>query len=77
MAKPKQPLNPHFFRRDRNGTVRIRLRFGPEEASLIEEAAGDTPLITYIHRIIIERAKVHAEKARNERRQRLQEADDA
>lgn len=70
-------LSPHFFRRDRNGTVRIRLRFSPDEASLIEEAAGDTPLITYIHRVIIERAKVHAKRAREERRQRLREINDA
>ena len=69
----QQPLSPHFFRRDRNGTVRVRLRFSAEEASLIEEAAGDTPLITYIHRVLMDRAKIHAEKAREERQQRLRE----
>lgn len=72
-----QPLNPHFFRRDENGTVRIRLRLGPEEASIIEEAAGDTPLITYIHRVLMDRAKQHAEKAQRERQERLLNDDQA
>lgn len=73
MTVPKQPLSPHFFKRDDNGTVRVRLRFGPEEASLIEEAAGETPLITYMHNVLMSRAKIHAEKARAERRKRLEE----
>lgn len=69
----KQQPSANQFRRDPNGTVRIRMRFGPEEADLIEEAAGDTPLVTYMKRVLLERAKVHAEKAGKERQRRLQE----
>jgi uncharacterized membrane protein YkgB len=42
-------VSPHFFRRDRDGSVRVRLRFTPEEAAAIEEAAGDQPLMPYIY----------------------------
>lgn len=79
MPKPtskKQSLSPHFFRRDEDGTVRVRMRFSAEEASLIEEAAGDTPLITYLHRVMMDRAQVHANRARKERRKRLAESED-
>jgi hypothetical protein len=65
-------LSPHFFRRDSNGSVRVRMRFNAEEASLIEEAAGDTPLISYIHRVLIDRARIHAEQARKERQKKLE-----
>lgn len=55
-------LSPHFFRRDDDGTVRLRLKLSPEEAAMIEEAAGETPLILYIHRVLKERAKFHIRK---------------
>jgi len=66
-------LSPHFFKRDHDGSVRVRIRLSPEEASLIEEAAGDTPLIPYMHRVLMSRAKIHAENARRERRKQLKE----
>lgn len=62
MSKGK--LNPHFFRRERDRSVRIRLRLTPEEADQIEEAAGDTPLLLYIHRVLNDRARFHAQKSR-------------
>lgn len=66
-------LSPHFFKRDKDGSVRVRIRLSPEEASLIEEAAGETPLIPYMHRVLMSRAKIHAESARKERRKQLEE----
>lgn len=42
--------SPHFFRREADGSVRLRIRFTPDEAALIEEAAGQTPLMLDIHR---------------------------
>ena len=68
-------LSPHFFRRDDNGTARIRLRFSPDEAALIEEAAGKTPLIQYIRKVILSAARTHAERARRERQERLDSQD--
>ena len=60
MSRP----NPNFFDRERDRTVRLRLRFSEEDADLIEEAAGDTPLITYIHRTLREQARYHVRKSR-------------
>lgn len=51
--KPSQ----HFFRRENDGTVRLRLRLSPEEAARIEEAAGKTPLMTWIYRQLNEAAE--------------------
>lgn len=64
MENEKQKPNPHFFRREQDGTVRLRIRFTDEEASLIEEAAGKTPLLVYIHRVLRERARYHVKKSR-------------
>lgn len=55
-------MSPHFFRREADGSVRLRIRFTPEEASLIEEAAGETPLVLYIHRVLGDRARYHIRK---------------
>lgn len=55
-------MSPHFFRREADGSVRLRIRFTPEEASLIEEAAGETPLMLYIHRVLNDRARYHIRK---------------
>ena len=51
-----------FFERQRDGSVRLRIRFTPEEANLIEEAAGETPLLLYIHRVLNDRARYHIRK---------------
>lgn len=64
MANERPQFNPHFFKREADGTVRLRIRFSEEEASLIEEAAGKTPLLIYIHKVLRERAKYHITKAR-------------
>lgn len=62
MSKPK--FNPHFFRREKDRSVKLRLNLSAEEADLIEEAAGDTPLLLYIHRVLNDRARFHARKSR-------------
>ena len=52
MGTPKKH-NPHFFNREGpDNTVRIRLKLRNEEASLYEEAAGDTPIMLWIHRTL-------------------------
>jgi hypothetical protein len=59
---PKAPPSPHFFRREPDGSVRLRIRFTGEEAALIEEGAGDTPLLLYIHHVLNARARYHIRK---------------
>lgn len=54
--------NPHFFTRDADGSVRFRMRLDPEEAALIEEGAGTTPLMLYMHRVLVAQAKLHIRK---------------
>lgn len=62
----KPPLHsPHFFAREPDGSVRLRIRFTAEEASLIEEAAGATPLMLYIHRVLAQQARFHIQRARD------------
>lgn len=64
----KKPLHsPHFFAREPDGSVRLRIRFTAEEASLIEEAAGSTPLMLYIHRVLAKQARFHIQAAREGR----------
>lgn len=60
----KARLSPSFFRREDDRSVRLRLRLSEEEADLIEEAAGDTPLLLYIHRVLNDRARYHIAKSR-------------
>ena len=70
-ARPNETrFNPHFFKREPDGSVRLRMRFTAEEASLIEEAAGDTPLLLYIHRVLADRARYHIREAQKERAKR-------
>lgn len=66
-------LSPHFFRREEDGSVRLRIRFTAEEADIIEEGAGETPLLAYIHRQIMDRARHHARLAQEERQKQLGE----
>lgn len=58
---PKQPSHSssHYLIRSDDGSVRLRIRFTPEEATLIEEGAGGTPVMLYIHRVITAAAKRH------------------
>lgn len=60
-------INPFFFKRDSDGSVRVRMRFTREEADIIEEAAGDTPLLPYLYEVINERAEQDAREARLDR----------
>jgi hypothetical protein len=63
-------MSPHFFLREGDGSVRLRIRFGPEEATRMEVAAGSTPVMTWIHETLAEKAdEVIAQKAaeRNQR----------
>lgn len=57
MSNQQRPQSKHFFAREPDGTVRLRIRFDGEEASLYEEAAGDTPLMLWIHRTLGEAAR--------------------
>jgi hypothetical protein len=60
--KPKP--SAHFFTREADGSVRLRIRFTPEEASKMEEAAGTTPLLHWIHRSLDEQAEADIAEAR-------------
>lgn len=62
---PKQ--SPHFFARESDGTVRLRIRFQPDEAAMIEEAAGSTPVMAWLHETIYEAAQAEIQRQRNER----------
>lgn len=63
--KPQQ--SPHFFHRESDGSVRLRIRFDGDEASLFEEAAGDTPIMVWIHRTLGEAARRQVKAARETR----------
>lgn len=51
MATSRQH-SKHFLAREDDGSVRLRMRFSSEEASLFEEAAGETPIMLWIHRTL-------------------------
>lgn len=68
MPTPKKH-NPHFFAREADGSVRVRVRFEGEEAALFEEAAGDTPVMIWLHRTL---TRVAREEVREARRQQPQ-----
>lgn len=57
-------VTPHFFRRDAHGAAVVRLKFRPAEASLYEEAAGDTPVIVWLHKTLNEAARAQVAAAR-------------
>lgn len=61
--------SPNFFDREPDGSVRLRLRFSAEEADAIEEAAGRTPLIPWIHKAVAVTAKRDVAAARRSRPQ--------
>ena len=66
MPPPKRH-NPNFFNREPDGTVRLRVRFENEEASLFEEAAGDTPVMVWLHRTLVAAAKRQVREQRKNR----------
>lgn len=67
MSDKQRKQSPAFFRRDEDGSVRLRLRFEPELASLIEEAAGRTPLMVWIYAALEDSARRQAEASRKNR----------
>ena len=66
MADEKRP-SPNFFTRDGDGSVRLRLRFNADAAALIEEAAGDTPIIPWVYETLREAARQQSQQARRRR----------
>lgn len=56
MTNPQRKLNPRFFEREPGGSVRLRIRLTADDASLVEEAAGSTPLVRWIHNAITQAA---------------------
>lgn len=59
--------SPHFFNREADGTVRLRIRFNSDEAALMEEAAGDTPVMVWLHRTLTAAANRQVKEARRKR----------
>lgn len=57
----------HFFTREGDGSVRLRMRFTSEEASLFEEAAGGEPILPWLHRTLKESARTQVNAARAKR----------
>ena len=53
--------SPSFFKRDHDGSVRVRLRFDDDTASLIEDAAGRTPLMVWVNNTLTAAAKQQVE----------------
>jgi hypothetical protein len=66
MSKGRQH-SQHFLLREDDGTVRLRMRFSHEEASLFEEAAGDTPIMLWLHRALKGAAEREVRKLRARR----------
>jgi hypothetical protein len=60
---PKQ--SAHFFAREPDGSVRLRVRFTSEEASMIEEAAGSAPVMAWLHQTIKDAARDEVKRQRD------------
>ena len=65
MSQSRKPSDS-FFIRESDGSVRIRLRFGDELASTIEEAAGTKPLMKWILSTLDEGARREVAEARRQ-----------
>lgn len=61
--------SPHFFMRESDGSARVRVRFSEKDASMIEEAAGTMPLMTWIHKTLRDTARQQVKEAREQRPQ--------
>lgn len=57
----------HFLAREGDGSVRLRMRFTGDEASLFEEAAGNTPVMLWIHRTLKDAATKQVKEDRAKR----------
>jgi hypothetical protein len=69
MTSPRRKQSEHFFARESDGTVRLRIRFDGPEASLMEEAAADMPLMAWIHKTLADAARKQVEEAHRARQQ--------
>ncbi len=58
------PANKRFLKREADGTVRLRMRFQPEEAASFEEAAGDRPVIEWMYEALRRQATADIEARR-------------
>lgn len=50
-------LEPHRFRRDSKGMVKLRLNLTSAEADLIEAAADGTPVMSFLRHSLIRQAQ--------------------
>lgn len=57
MSAAPRKHNPNFFAREGDGSVRLRIRFEPDEAAIFEEAAGNVPVMTWLHQTLVTEAK--------------------
>lgn len=64
MSAERRKLSAAFFSREPDGSVRVRMRFSSELASLIEEAAGKTPLMVWVYRTLENAARRQIEAAK-------------
>lgn len=67
MPNPPRQHSPAFFRREPDGGVRVRVRFDNDEANLFEEAAGETPVMVWLHRTLVAAAKRQIKEQRKQR----------
>ena len=64
MSPERRKPSASFFLREADGSVRLRFRFSAELASLIEEAAGTTPLMLWCYRTLEAAARRQIEQAK-------------
>lgn len=57
MTQPSGALEPHRFRRDPRGMVKLRLNLTSAEADLIEAAANGTPVMPFLRHSLIRQAE--------------------
>jgi hypothetical protein len=75
-ARAPRRHNPNFFNREDDGSVRLRLKFDNEMASLFEEAAGKTPVMVWLRRTLETTAKRQVKEQRRLRQQISPPSDD-
>ena len=61
------PRPTRFFTRERDGSVRVRMKFTPEEVSMYEEAAGETPVMVWLHQALNRAAQQDVREQRQAR----------
>lgn len=57
-------FSKHWFHREPDGKVKLRVNLSPDLASLIEEGAGKTPLMLYVHGALRKQATHDVREAR-------------